>query len=196
MFDLIVLQRLVNRCALFILFPSFLPYGWKKFCVRDIIRVIFVIFAVCEWKGTFHYMAWTSRARHRHLHSNTMLCWHYSFISKVTYFYKCFTFIWPKFDYVIHQFEFVKCCRIIPKAVGTLWQMKQMHATSGLILYTLVSASLVLGMFSTWFTKNVTGTSWYMCIACPMILVLVAMQQITSHYLPKRRTVSDKKEGK
>ena len=88
------------------------------------------------------------------------------------------------------------CFRIIPKAVGTLWQVKQMHATSGLILYTLVSTSLVLGMFSTWFTKNVTGTSWYMCIACPMILVLVAMQQITSHYLPKRRVVSDRKGGK
>ena len=88
------------------------------------------------------------------------------------------------------------CFRIIPKVVGTLWQVKQMHATSGLILYTLVSTSLVLGMFSTWFTKNVTGTSWYMCIACPMILVLVAMQQITSHYLPKRRVVSDRKGGK
>ena len=86
--------------------------------------------------------------------------------------------------------------RIIPKAVGTLWQVKQMHATSGLILYTLASISLVLGMFTTWFTKNVTGTSWYMCVACPMILVLVAMQQITSHYLPQRRTFSSTKEGK
>ena len=241
-------------------------------------------------------MAWTSRAQYCHSHGNTMWCWHYSFISKVTCSNErfilnrislakiyicnspvcmiiklqllssasCEGYVFTRVCHSVprgvvskHALQVVSqhalqqgdvlsqhalqqgggvcsrgvcsgggcllpvgvcrdpprkqtatvadgthptgmhsCFRIIPKAVGTLWQVKQMHATSGLILYILVSTSLVLGMFSTWFTKNVTGTSWYMCIACPIILVLVAMQQITSHYLPKRRVVSDRKGGK
>ena len=62
-------------------------------------------------------------------------------------------------------------------------QLKMYHATSGLLLYSLVCLSLVLGMFSTWFSSNITGTSWWACAACPALLVLMAMNQITQRYL-------------
>ena len=67
----------------------------------------------------------------------------------------------------------------------TLAQMKMYHATSGLLTFMLVSGSLVLGMYSTWFTSRVDGVAWYACIACPQILLLAIMVQITNAYAPK-----------
>ena len=60
--------------------------------------------------------------------------------------------------------------------------MKLYHATAGLIIFCLGCGTLVLGMYSDWFVKNVTGTSWYMCYACPCILALAVMTQITTSY--------------
>lgn len=67
----------------------------------------------------------------------------------------------------------------------TLKQMKAWHATSGLALFALVCVSLFMGMNSTWFTNNVTGTSWYACVACPMIFALAVMNQVAGRYMPK-----------
>ncbi|CAH1783263.1 unnamed protein product [Owenia fusiformis] len=66
-----------------------------------------------------------------------------------------------------------------------LKDMKMYHATSGLFMYMLASASLVLGMYSSWFQAVVTGTSWYVCASCPGLLALFVMNQITTAYLPK-----------
>lgn len=69
---------------------------------------------------------------------------------------------------------------------GIKWKdMKMYHATSGFALYVLICGAMVLGMFSNWFIKNVTGTSWYACLACPAILSLIVMQQVTQNNLPK-----------
>ena len=69
----------------------------------------------------------------------------------------------------------------------TLAQLKLYHATSGLVAYTLVCASLWLGMCSNWFTSTVTGTSWYACMGSVSILALAVMNQITSRYLPQAK---------
>lgn len=67
-------------------------------------------------------------------------------------------------------------------------QLKLYHATSGLLLYCLAAASLMLGMFSNWFSSSITGTSFWACLVCPPLLVLVTMNQITQRYLtPKTR---------
>ena len=72
---------------------------------------------------------------------------------------------------------------VLPKSLK-LGQMKAYHATSGLFLTTLTNISLALGMWSGWFTTNVTGTSWYACLVCPMVIALVVMKQVSEAYLP------------
>lgn len=73
---------------------------------------------------------------------------------------------------------------LLPRSF-TLGRLKGYHATSGLTLYMLACISLFLGMQSNWFVANVTGTSWYACAACPMVLLLIVSNQVTSAYLPK-----------
>lgn len=77
---------------------------------------------------------------------------------------------------------FVKYPHLVKSIVPRLADLKLYHATSGLALYSLVYVTLILAMFSSYFVTNVTGTSWYACVACPAILVLVIMTQITSAY--------------
>lgn len=78
---------------------------------------------------------------------------------------------------------FVKYHHLVKKYLKPV-QLKMYHATSGLLLYSLACGSLVLGLFSTWFSSNITGTSWWACLACPALLVLMVMNQITQRYLP------------
>jgi cytochrome b-561 domain-containing protein 2 len=66
-----------------------------------------------------------------------------------------------------------------------LAQLKLMHATSGLTLFVLVTISLVLGMYSNYFVHEVTGTSWYACVLCPLIMLLIVTNQIRANYLPQ-----------
>ena len=63
-------------------------------------------------------------------------------------------------------------------------RMKAYHATSGMLLFSLMCFSLWLSMWSNWFCRMVTGTSWYACLACPMVMSLVVMTQVTRAYLP------------
>ncbi|ELU10402.1 hypothetical protein CAPTEDRAFT_172634 [Capitella teleta] len=67
-----------------------------------------------------------------------------------------------------------------------LAQLKIMHATSGLCLLLLATVSLVLGMYSNFFVSQVTGTSWYACMMCPLMLLLIITNQIKSNYLAQK----------
>lgn len=69
-----------------------------------------------------------------------------------------------------------------------LADLKLYHATSGLIAFTLVTATLMLAMYSTWFTSSVDDVLWYGCAAAVSFMAVIVMNQITSEYLPKTRT--------
>lgn len=68
-----------------------------------------------------------------------------------------------------------------------LVDMKLYHATSGLCAFTLVSVTIVLALFSDWFTGVATGTTWWGIFALLGCLSLTVMQQITTAYLPQSR---------
>lgn len=68
-----------------------------------------------------------------------------------------------------------------------LVQLKTYHATFGLLGFTLACLTLALGLFSNWFTTNVTGVLWYLSLLCPGWMALVVMNQVTTAYLPKTR---------
>ncbi|KAJ8400173.1 hypothetical protein AAFF_G00398670 [Aldrovandia affinis] len=68
----------------------------------------------------------------------------------------------------------------------SLSKLKRYHAASGLVVYLLGSASLVLGMCSLWFTASVRGAGWYLAAACPVLSALVIMNQVTSAYMAKK----------
>jgi len=63
-----------------------------------------------------------------------------------------------------------------------LVSLKQLHATSALLQYTLAVAALVTGMLSSWFVASVTGTSWYMCVVCPVLILTMLASQVNSAY--------------
>ena len=63
-----------------------------------------------------------------------------------------------------------------------LVSLKQLHATSALLLYTLAVAALVTGMLSRWFVASVTGTSWYMSAVCPVLVLTMLASQVNSAY--------------
>ncbi|XP_061179166.1 transmembrane reductase CYB561D2-like [Saccostrea echinata] len=69
-----------------------------------------------------------------------------------------------------------------------LVDMKLYHATSGLCAFTLVSVTLVLALFSDWFSSVATGTSWWGVFALLGCLSLTVMQQVTTAYLPQTRS--------
>lgn len=72
----------------------------------------------------------------------------------------------------------------------TLATRKLYHATSGLLGYLLACGSLMLGMCSLWFTANVTGMVWYLCVLSPLLTGLVVMNQVSNAYLYRKRSQS------
>jgi len=76
---------------------------------------------------------------------------------------------------------------ILIKKFATLAQAKVYHATFGLLNYTLITLVLNLAMWSNWAKRNISGFSWYGCIACIDILALVVMTQVTNNQLPRLR---------
>lgn len=72
----------------------------------------------------------------------------------------------------------------------SLARLKRYHATSGLVVYLLGSASLFLGTCSAWFTASVTGHTWYLAAICPVLTALVIMSQVTNAYMAKKRLQS------
>ncbi|KAH3880427.1 hypothetical protein DPMN_004341 [Dreissena polymorpha] len=79
----------------------------------------------------------------------------------------------------------------------TLAQLKIYHATGGLIVFTMVMITLMLSLYSNWFTGNVSGILWYACAMCVSFMAVVVMNQVTQEYLPKtrRQSVSPQKSG-
>lgn len=81
-----------------------------------------------------------------------------------------------------------------------LADMKLYHATSGLCAFTLVSVTLVMALFSDWFSNAAARTTWWGVFATLACLSLMVMQQITTAYLPQSRIVKPKpitsKQGK
>jgi len=63
-----------------------------------------------------------------------------------------------------------------------LVSLKQLHATSALLLFSLAVAALVTGMLSRWFVAAVTGTSWYMSVVCPVLTLTMLASQVNSAY--------------
>ena len=66
-----------------------------------------------------------------------------------------------------------------------LADQKIYHATSGLFLYTLGLGTLVLALFSNWYTTNAHPVMWWVSLSCLAWLSLVVMNQVTSEYVPK-----------
>ncbi|XP_064632532.1 transmembrane reductase CYB561D2-like [Lineus longissimus] len=64
---------------------------------------------------------------------------------------------------------------------------KLYHATSGTVLFALLNLSLVLGMCSSWFTTQVTGTAWYACILCPLLTTLMVTIQVSNAYIRTKK---------
>lgn len=93
----------------------------------------------------------------------------------------------------------VQCCAgamvkypSVVKNMVRLADLKMYHATSGLTLFALGCVSLVLGMYSNYFNRLVTGTSWYACVGCVAFLALIMANQVTSAYLKKPAPVAKK----
>ncbi|PAA82788.1 hypothetical protein BOX15_Mlig022383g1 [Macrostomum lignano] len=63
--------------------------------------------------------------------------------------------------------------------------MKLYHATSGTFMFTCACAALASGMWSDWFSKQVTGTAWYACFVSAFMLGSIVCKQVCDHYLPK-----------
>ena len=70
-------------------------------------------------------------------------------------------------------------------------RLKNIHIVSGLLMFLLACGSLVLGMYSTWYTTRVTGWLWYSTVACPAILAAVIISQVGSNQR-KKNTVQAK----
>lgn len=72
----------------------------------------------------------------------------------------------------------------------SLAKLKRYHAASGLITYLLGSASLLLGLCSTWFSASVRDYTWYLTALCPALSAFVVMNQVSRAYMAKKRLQS------
>lgn len=77
-----------------------------------------------------------------------------------------------------------------------LADLKLYHATSGLLAFTLISISLLLAMWTDWFSGITTGTTWYACLACLSCMAMTVMIQITNEYLPQSKVVQSSPTSK
>ncbi|XP_069801071.1 probable transmembrane reductase CYB561D1 [Dendropsophus ebraccatus] len=71
--------------------------------------------------------------------------------------------------------------------VTAVSRLKLYHATCGLLVYLLSTATVFLGMCSDWFQAQIKGPVWYICIALPLYPALVIMNQVLDIYLPKKK---------
>ncbi|GAB1609885.1 cytochrome b561 domain-containing protein 2-like [Argonauta hians] len=78
---------------------------------------------------------------------------------------------------------FVRYPKLIPSI--RLIDLRLYHATSGLVAFLLVCFTLFLSMYSNWFCKNITGTSWYACVGCIGLMTTMITNQVTSAYIPR-----------
>ena len=80
-----------------------------------------------------------------------------------------------------------KGLRDIIKVKQSLAELKIMHATGGLIVFTLVMTTLMLGLYSEWYTSQVNEILWYASMLCVSFMAVIVMNQVVSEYLPKTR---------
>uniref|UniRef100_A0A3Q2P6N7 ascorbate ferrireductase (transmembrane) n=1 Tax=Fundulus heteroclitus TaxID=8078 RepID=A0A3Q2P6N7_FUNHE len=69
-------------------------------------------------------------------------------------------------------------------------RLRLYHATCGLVVYLLSTATVMLAMFSDWFQATVKGVAWWVFAVVPLFPALVAMNQITNAYLPRKKMSS------
>ncbi|XP_029947624.1 putative transmembrane reductase CYB561D1 [Salarias fasciatus] len=69
-------------------------------------------------------------------------------------------------------------------------RLRLYHATTGLLVYLLATATVMLAMFSDWFQGTVKGAAWWAFLLLPLFPALVVMNQITNAYLPRKKTSS------
>lgn len=69
-------------------------------------------------------------------------------------------------------------------------RLKLYHATCGLVVYLLATVTVMLAMFSDWFQGTVKGAAWWVMALLPLFPALVAMNQITNAYLPRKKISS------
>ncbi|CAK6439230.1 unnamed protein product [Pipistrellus nathusii] len=81
-------------------------------------------------------------------------------------------------------------CLLFPRAarVSRVARLKLYHLTGGLVVYLMATATVLLGMYSVWFQAQIKGAAWYLCLALPLYPALVIMHQISSSYLPRKKT--------
>ncbi|XP_072279776.1 probable transmembrane reductase CYB561D1 isoform X2 [Pyxicephalus adspersus] len=72
--------------------------------------------------------------------------------------------------------------------VSAVSRLKMYHATCGLMVYLLATATVVLGFYSNWFQAQIKGPGWYVCLVLPLYPALVIMNQVLDIYLPKKKS--------
>ncbi|XP_053562740.1 probable transmembrane reductase CYB561D1 [Bombina bombina] len=77
------------------------------------------------------------------------------------------------------------CPRMV--RVTSVSRLKLYHATCGLLVYLLATATVLLGLCSDWFQAHIKGPVWYVCLFIPLYPALVIMNQVLDIYLPKKK---------
>lgn len=80
-----------------------------------------------------------------------------------------------------------KGLRDMLKVKQSLGELKIMHATGGLVIFTLVMTTMMLGLYSEWYTSQVDGIFWYLSMLCVSFMAMVVMNQVVTEYLPRTR---------
>ncbi|XP_053103801.1 probable transmembrane reductase CYB561D1 isoform X2 [Hemicordylus capensis] len=79
-------------------------------------------------------------------------------------------------------------CLQFPQLLRTppVAQLHLYHTIYGLIVYLLVTFTMVLGIHSDWFQAQIKGVAWYYCLGLLICPALIIMNQISRSYLQKR----------
>lgn len=70
----------------------------------------------------------------------------------------------------------------VKMSLGTL---KIYHATSGLVVFTLVVTTMVLALYSTWFSSQVGWPLWILSNGSVSFMAVIIMNQVVSEYLSR-----------
>lgn len=73
------------------------------------------------------------------------------------------------------------------KVRQSLGDLKIMHATGGLMVFTLVMTTMMLGLYSDWYTSQVNDIIWYASLLCVSFMAMLVMNQVVAEYLPRTR---------
>ncbi|KAI8764252.1 cytochrome b561 domain-containing protein 2 [Biomphalaria glabrata] len=68
-----------------------------------------------------------------------------------------------------------------------LADLKLYHATSAVLLYILITVTMLLSLQTSWALNSIPNLLWYACFACICTSTLVVLLHITSTYLPSKQ---------